>query len=209
MTYSYGHVPQWTIELFAEDALPPGEREEVQAHLDRCAQCTAELETSRALFASLEALPRFAPSEGFAEAVMARVNLQPRESAAFARVRRWLPVTRRGWMTLFGFLLAPLAPLAALAAWLLSQPLVTAGGLLTMGERWAVEGWWWAMDNVSDLVVGSGILGWGEGVVESVWQNPTGEISLLAAFMALATPIAAYSLARLLRTPVGGVSHAN
>lgn len=209
MPYSYGHVPQWTLELFAEEALPPEERGEVQAHLDRCCQCAAELESSRAFLASLDQLPRFEPLPGFADSVMARVNLRPEGSPALARVRRWLPATRKGWMMLFGFLMAPFAPLAALFAWVLSHPLVTVGGLWSMGEEWGGEVGHSLLAGVSRLAVRSGVWEWGEWVVRTVWANPFSTVSLILAFMALATPVSAWSLVRLLRTPMGGVAHAN
>ncbi|HEX2190303.1 MAG TPA: zf-HC2 domain-containing protein [Longimicrobiaceae bacterium] len=211
MSNSFGHVPQWTLELYAEGALPPGEREEVGAHVEHCAYCTAELEASRALFASLAQLPRFAPEPDFSDAVMARVTIRPEGSAALARVRRWLPATRKGWMGLFSVLLAPFVPLLAVAAWLLSYPLVTVSGLATMGQRWASEAGGALADGAVGLVAGMGIgiVGWGRGLAEAMWANPTSEVSLVAMFMAAATPVAAFTLVRLLRTPMGGVSHAN
>lgn len=209
MSISFGHVPQWTLELYAEDALPTDEREEVRTHVERCAFCAAELEASRALFASLAQLPRFAPAPDFTDAVMARVTIRPEGSAALARVRRWLPATRRGWMMLFSVLLAPFVPLLAVAAWLLSYPLVTVSGLASMGSRWAGEAGGALAEGALGLVVGSGVLEWGQGLAGALWANPTSEVSLLAMFMAAATPVAAFTLVRLLRTPMGGVSHAN
>ncbi|HEX7243190.1 MAG TPA: zf-HC2 domain-containing protein [Longimicrobiaceae bacterium] len=195
--------------MYAEDALPPGERDEVQAHLRGCATCAGELESARAFLASLAQLPRFEPSVAFTEAVMARVAVRPEGSLALARVRRWLPVTRRGWMGLWAMLLAPLAPLVAVAAWLLSQPLVTAGGLWSMGQKWTGEAAGTLFAAAAGTVAGSGIIQWGQGLAEALWSNPFGTATLVAVFMALATPVSAWSLVRLLRTPMGGVSHAN
>lgn len=209
MSYPSGHVPQWTLDLYAEDALPPEERDGVRAHVEQCCHCAGELEASRALFASLAGLPRFVPGPDFTDAVMARVTIRPEGSAALARVRRWFPATRRGWMMLFAALVAPLAPLVALAAWLLSLPLVTVGGLAAMGQQWSAQAGGAALDAAVGLVVRSGALEWGQGVLGTLWENPTGELSLVAISMALATPVAAYALVRLLRTPAGGVAHAN
>ena len=209
MPNSYGHVPQWTLELFAEDALPPEERDEVRAHVDGCCHCATELESSRAFLASLTQLPSFEPRADFADAVMARVNLRPEGSPALARMRRWLPVTRRGWMTLFGVLLAPLAPLVAVVAWLLSNPLVTAGGLWSMAGEWSGEVGHSLVVGATRLAVRSGAWEWGQWVVHTVWTNPFSTVSLVVALMALATPVSAWSLVRLLRTPMGGVAHAN
>ncbi len=57
--YSPGHLPDWTLELLAEDALPPEARAEALVHLDGCALCAMELEGYRALNAALSGLPRF------------------------------------------------------------------------------------------------------------------------------------------------------
>lgn len=206
MPYSPGHVPQWTLELLAEDALPPAERDEAQAHVYGCPLCQAELEACRALAQALSGLPRFAPSPDFADAVMARVTLpQP----AFARVRRWLPATRRGWMMLVAALLAPLTPLAVAVGWLLSRPMVTVGGLWSMTERWVSEGLDSLLRSLLGALVRSGAWSWGEQMARRTWELTTGDYSLVALFLALATPVAAWSLARLLRTPTGEMTHAH
>ncbi len=206
MPYSPGHLPDWTLELLAEDALPPEARAEALVHLDGCALCAMELEGYRALNAALSALPRFEPSADFADAVMARVRLEP---SALERVRRWLPVTRRGWMMLVAALLAPLAPLVAAVAWLLANPLVTVGGLWSMAERWTSEALSWAASRVLDVVVRSGAWEWGEVMLERAWEQSTSELVLVLVVMAVATPLSAWSLARLLKTPTGGIAHAH
>lgn len=210
MPYSTGHVPTWTLELLAEDALPPGERAEAQAHLDRCVLCAAELEACRALVVALSGLPRFEPSLEFADAVMSRVRIRPAEASAFARMRRLLPSTRRGWALLLGALVAPLAPLTAAVAWLLSQPMVTAGGLWSMSEKWISDAFQSLLARSVEAVVHSGVWGWGQEVVEGTGTLTDGGLPVVAALlMALATPFAAWSLARLLRTPAGDMTHAN
>lgn len=210
MPYSTGHVPQWRLELLAEGSLPPTERAAAQAHVEGCARCAAELEGYRALAAALSGLPRFAPSPGFADAVMARVSLQARSAPAWERALRWLPDTPRGWMMLGAGLLAPLAPLAVALAWLLSHPMITVGGLWSMGTKWLSEAFWGLFARGLDAVVRSGAWGWGEAAAERTWQLATGELSLVTVFMALAIPVATWSLVRLLRTPAGeNVAHAH
>lgn len=210
MPYSPGHVPQWTLELLAEDALPPQERAEALAHVDRCVLCAAELEACRALVVALSGLPRFEPSVEFAEAVMSRVRIRPDESSAFARMRQLLPSTRRGWTMLLGALLAPLAPLTVIVAWLLSQPMVTAGGLWSMSGKWISDAFQTLLTWSVRVVVESGLWGRGQELVEGSGSLPGGVLPLVAVLMmALATPLAAFSLARLLRTPSGDMTHAN
>ncbi|MDQ3388785.1 MAG: zf-HC2 domain-containing protein, partial [Gemmatimonadota bacterium] len=140
MPYSPGHLTTQTLELLMDEMLSSAERNEAEAHLEGCELCAAELEACRALSVALAGLPRFAPSVTFAESVMARVTIAPQGS--LARMRRWLPVTRRGWVMLAAALLAPLAPLVAALGWLLSQPLVTVGGVWSMGEKWTVRALW-------------------------------------------------------------------
>lgn len=202
-----GHVPEWSLELLAEDALPPGERAAALAHVERCAECAAELEGFRALVVALSGLPRFAPLPGFADAVMSRVTLRPEGS--MARVRRWLPATPRGWMMLAAALLAPLLPLLAAVGWLLSHPMVTVGGLWSVGEKWISEASASLFETLLDAVLGSGVWTWGQAVLDRTAELAGSELSLVAITMALATPIAAWSLARLLRTPTGGITHAH
>lgn len=210
MPYSTGHVPQWRLELLAEDALPPTERAEALAHVEECALCAGELEGFRALVAALSGLPRFAPSEGFADAVMARVSLQPHSAPAWERARRWLPATPRGWMMLGAGLLAPLAPLAVAVAWLLSHPMITAGGLWSMGTKWLSEAFWVLFARGVDAAGRSGAWGWGQVAAERTWELATGDLSLVAASLAVAIPVAAWSLIRLLRTPAGeNMAHAH
>ena len=209
MTYSPGHVPQWTLELLAEDALPPEERVEALAHVDRCVLCAAELEACRALVVALSGLPRFEPSAQFADAVMSKVRVRPAESWAFARMRRLLPSTRRGWMMLAGAFLAPLAPLVAGMAWLLSQPMVTAGGLWSMSDKWISQAFWSLLSLSVEAVVRSRVWEWGQDLAGGRVDLTSGGLPVIAVLMIVATPLAAWSLARLLRTPMGDMTHAN
>src|SRR5690606_18242400 len=87
-------------------------------------------EASRALVEALMALPRFAPSAGFADLVMANIQVTPRASPVFAWVRHWTPETRRGWTLLVAALLAPMLPLIGLTIWVVSNPVVSASAVL-------------------------------------------------------------------------------
>ena len=59
---------------------------EARTHLDECAECRALALTDRALLDALATLPSFEPQVGFADRVMAKVQVAPRP------VRRWQPV---------------------------------------------------------------------------------------------------------------------
>lgn len=71
-------------------ALDPAERRDAEAHLARCADCTAELEGFRGVTAQLD---RFPVQQPVAEPVTASPELFGRVAAAVRRParRRWLP----------------------------------------------------------------------------------------------------------------------
>ena len=92
----------------------------LKSHIDKCAECRAELESARRFVAELEHLPHLAPSPLFAEKVMAQVQvIEPVHVAAAESVRRWLPESR------------PLRVLAGAAA-------VSVAVVLSVVSLWAV-----------------------------------------------------------------------
>lgn len=204
------HLPDWMLDLLAEDALSHTERVQAEAHVTQCAACASDLEAARAVIASLDALPRFDPSPGFADAVMARVViLDPAAAAEPARSRRWLPQTRRGWARLGAAVLAPLAPLATLLAWLLTHPMVTVGGLWEMGTHWAGERLWSVFAGAAELVARSGAMGWIGEAADRVAAVPTTNLGIALLLVAAAIPLSGWFLLRLFRTPMGGITHAH
>lgn len=116
------HPDTERLQGYAETALPEGERVVVESHLQACARCSAEVEEWRSLFLALAALPPLAPSTGFVDRVMARVQLPVAAPA-------WAPLIRRA-----GELLARVVPQStagwALAAAFVALPLLLGGGLL-------------------------------------------------------------------------------
>lgn len=207
MTHQTAHLPPWTLDALAEDELPHAEKALAMEHVRSCSHCSAELDTARALFASLAALPRFEPSPAFADAVMARVAIRPAEAfeAAPAQARRrWLPRTRAGWMGLVGAVLVPAAPAVAILAWLLSYPGVTAGAVFRLIGDWAAQGAWSAAVRAAGWMVGSPA--W-----ERVVTMPGGlaGLAVVAVVLALSIPVSGWGVVRLLRTPMGGMTHAH
>lgn len=210
MTQNTAHLEHWTLDELAEGTLSQMERARAEAHLAGCPLCTAELESSRAVIAALDALPRFAPSATFADAVMARVLMPaeaPEASTAKAR-RRWLPATRRGWMLVLAAVLAPLAPIVPFLAWVFSHPGVTAGSVWAIGRGWVAETLWGATVRGAEWVLRSGAARW---VVEQGGQMPGGYAGLLAVVLMalLAIPVSGWAMVRLLRTPTGELTHAH
>ena len=207
MTYPTAHLPPWTLEELAEDMLSPQESALALEHVRACAQCAADLGASRAMIAALSGLPRFDPSPAFADAVMARVPVTAAVPLR-ARLRRWLPQTRGGWTGLAASFPVLAAPLVALLAWLFSHPGVTPGSLWGVGRRWAVEGAWDALVRSTEWVVQSRAFEWGV-TTGSELVGGTQGLSVLAVMFLVAVPLSGWALVRLLRTPVGGMTHAH
>jgi hypothetical protein len=67
----------------------------LQAHVDTCDKCRAELVQARQVVSALERLPHLAPSPLFAERVMSQVQVfEPWHVTALDTVRRWMPASR-------------------------------------------------------------------------------------------------------------------
>lgn len=209
MPDSMAHLSEWTLEQLAEGALPAEEEAGTAAHLAACARCTAELDAYRALFSALADLPRFAPSPVFGDAVLARVQIAPQAASWMVTVQRWLPTTGRGWALLGVALVAPVIPLLAAVVWLLSHPLVSPASLLHWGTgqgQTAAQGVWSAF---LDWGLGSGLMAWAQGAWGLLGSIPAGTLTGVLVGLAVAIPLSAWSLVRLLRTPMGNVHYAN
>jgi hypothetical protein len=203
------HLTEWTLEQLAEGTLSERDEAEALGHVEACGRCSAELDGFRALFAALEGLPRFAPSAGFGDAVMARVRVAPRANPAVERVRRWLPKTRRGWMMLAVALVAPALPVLGLAIWMLTHPLFSPMAL-----------WQWTSLQVQEgtRTTFAYLMGWGsatgvfertEQVYSTVTATPLLTLGVVVGVLAVAIPLSAWSLVRLTRTPMGTATYAN
>ncbi len=209
MTNLTPHPSNWTLELLAEGDLSPSEREEVAAHVEGCPRCAADVEGYRALFAALEGLPRFAPSAGFGDAVMARVRLAPQADPLFARLVRWLPSTTRGWIFLLLASMAPALPVLALVAWVVTEPLVSAVNLWAWGTRWVQDTGWSLLTGAIIAVMESGLLGQGQLLLARLSELPFEVLASGALILAVGIPLSAWALYRLLRTPTGGTTYAH
>jgi hypothetical protein len=211
VTDATGHLPYWTIEQLAEDELPYAERNLAEQHLRGCTRCACELEAARSLVAALASLPTFEPAPSFAEAVMARVVVQPAAAAAAegARVRRWLPQTRRGWTLLGALAMLPALPLLALLGWLFSYPGVSPSGLWTVGRGWVQDVAWSLMVDAAGALLRSGAVEWMAGWAELAPGGSAGGMPVAALFAAVAIGASAWMMVRLLKTPMGGMTHAH
>ena len=203
------HLTEETIEQIADGILAGEALQRAEAHLEACSTCTVEVETSRAFFAALSQLPRFAPSPQFADLVMAKVQVTPRTSPVFAWIRHWAPETRRGWTLLVAALLAPMLPILGFVMWVASNPVLSASSVLQwtvlQGRTVVVE----AAHAVARWGVAVGITGWVESAYTAAASIPVDALVLALVVLAVAIPLSAWSLVRLVRTPTGNVTYAN
>ncbi|MFL5579137.1 MAG: hypothetical protein ACJ8AO_02105 [Gemmatimonadaceae bacterium] len=88
------HLLPQEIDLLLDNEVGFGVQP-LRAHVRQCSRCRAELEEARLVVAELEHLPHFVPSTGFADRVMAQVQVfEPAHVAAVNSVRRWVPQSR-------------------------------------------------------------------------------------------------------------------
>jgi anti-sigma factor RsiW len=145
------HPTPERLQQLVEESLDREQRLAVESHVQECPDCRVELEEVRSLFGALATLPRFAPSPGFADLVMARVRVR---QPAFAGVNAWIervtPHTTRGWAAAAAVLALPVIGATILVTWLLSRPGVTPQGLWTVATHLVEQGvssgsqWAWA-----------------------------------------------------------------
>lgn len=80
------HVAGEVLQDFLEGSLAARRSERIENHLARCSSCTQEADAWLSVMRRLDELPSFQPAEGFADTVMARVEVQERVPLA-ARIR--------------------------------------------------------------------------------------------------------------------------
>ncbi|HET7229968.1 MAG TPA: hypothetical protein VFJ16_08205 [Longimicrobium sp.] len=205
MTNETTHLPTWTLEELAEGTLSHAEKGLALEHVRQCARCAAEVDAHRALFSALASLPSFEPSPGFAGTVMARVTLPVTAPQAVLR-RRWLPKTKRGWMTAGVGALAPILPLMAMLSWVSGQG-VNAGSAAGRAWAWFAGAVWSLVVRAAGAFVGSGIWEWLVTTGNDLVGGTRG-LSAAAMVFAIAIPLSGWMMVRLLRTPVG-MTHAH
>jgi len=67
----------------------------LQAHVDACPACRAELAEARQVVSALERLPHLAPSPLFANRIMSQVQVfEPWHVTALDSVKRWVPASQ-------------------------------------------------------------------------------------------------------------------
>jgi anti-sigma factor RsiW len=202
------HLDDWTLEQLAGGTLSDAERPGAAEHIRACELCAGELAGHRALQAALSGLPRFAPSAGFNDAVMARVRV-PQPSPVWSMIQRRAPRTRRGWAMLSGALAAPALPLVWLAVWVYTQPGISIASLWRDGTERAGSLAWALLERTFEWGLGTGVFGWARAIVNAALDVPLETAAGAFGVLAVAIPLSAWSLFRLVRTPMGNGTYAN
>jgi anti-sigma factor RsiW len=162
MTNNMNHPPAERLEAFVEGLLDGGDRVVVESHLLGCPECRSAVEEWTALFTALSGLPQFEPAPGFAERVMAGVQLAGRAQArspgrawdwqaaqaavsaaagrAGASLNRLIPQTTPGWAMAAALLSLPIVFAAAAMGWLVSRSYITPQSLWLFASNQAVAG---------------------------------------------------------------------
>lgn len=126
------------LSPYLDGLLEPSRRAELEAHLEGCAECRAELASLRRTVELLHALPRVEPSSSLAGRVMAGVREQ-REAGIGRAFRRLLPsgaAPVSGWLLPVGA--AGLAAAVLLVVQGVEISFVLPGGLMPPAEAPAV-----------------------------------------------------------------------
>lgn len=174
-----------------------------QGHLQRCADCFAVAGGERLVAALLARLPLLAPTDGFADRVMARVTLPEAQLVRSWRAFRGrLRANPRALAAAATIAVALLGSMSASAAWSLSHPATIAAA----GDWLQAQAgqWFWL-----------GVQGAFLTVVEQPWfgeLRPLLATPLRLALIASAVSVAylggLVALRRLLTAPATGVSRA-
>lgn len=207
MSYT-DHLDDWTLDQLAEGMLSEDELARATAHLGECERCAAELDGYRALNAALSVLPRMAPSPRFGDAVMARV-VMPAPSPVWAMIQRWLPSSRRGWAMLAAAVVAPALPVFAAVWWLITHPGVSLMSLWQTGTVGAKSLVTTAFGRLFDWGLDSGMFGLAGAALDALQSVPLGAMAGVVGALAIAIPLSAWSLFRLVRSPMGNATYAN
>jgi anti-sigma factor RsiW len=157
MSSSAYHPTEDRLEAFVEGSLDRAEHAVMESHLLGCAACQVQVEEWRALFAVLSDLPQLEPTAGFADRVMAGVQVAPlalhrrpawqqawaalpgHAAAAVAAAGRMLPQTTRGWAVATVALAMPVVVCAVLLAWLATSSYLSPGVLWAFATTQAAD----------------------------------------------------------------------
>lgn len=176
------------------DALLLGtEDERVHVHLETCAECRALVVADRNIVLGLESLPRFVPSAGFADRVMARVAITKpvpvRQAVRVPALARAAVVALAFLGTLAGSISWSLANQGALMTW--------RGQLIRWIQSWVEAGFGGLLAQVSSI-------GW-VAQVQQVAGSPA-RVALIGTALLLLYGAGLVALRRLTALPPSGTA---
>lgn len=211
MTEGMLHPAAEELEAYVDGSLPDAERAVLESHVNSCPRCAAEVDEWRALFAALSSLPHLDPTPGFADRVMAGVQIRRPLSIKVAELlRRLLPTSTTGWVLVTALLALPVLGTAGILARLPAQPWLTpeniwlfiraraADAVLSLAGRAGMA--------VLESNTASVLIQWGQGVLSRVG---TAELGMAAAGFAVLAALSAWILYQnLFGTSTRGKPHA-
>ena len=181
------HLTAEDLDAFHSASLSPEARE----HLGECAECRTLTERDRRLLAALEHLPSFAPSRGFADHVMASIEMaRPVPARRFARSPQRVAVAAALLLSLGTSIGWSLLNWTLLLSWL-DRSAAGIGRALWMGVR----------------IVASNLSGGGWLTALQEALSSSGRVALAGGLLLLAYGTALYALRRLLAVPASVGPH--
>lgn len=184
------------LESFVEGALDESDRVVIESHLVTCSRCQSEVDEWRALFTALSSLPRFAPSPGFADRVMAGVTVRvPWSVRVMAMLKRLIPSGTTGWLLATALLALPVVATGGLLAWLLSRPGITPETLWLFVRDRLTDGLMSLAGRASASVLESSTAQWVWEVAQRLLQEvDTTQLGVAAAVFAVMMVVALWIL---------------
>jgi hypothetical protein len=200
MSYPNSQPAQERLEALAARELTSAEAAVVESHLVGCARCREEVEEWRALFGALADLPGLEPAPGFADAVMARVDVRSAWAERLSALLRWMtPRSTAAWGLLAAALALPALVYAGVFAWLATQPWFTVAAV-DVFVRQTVPGWIGAIgERLLGTVVYYGPI---QSALAEIGTMETGTLALFAAAFGTTVVVSAWVLySNLFHTP--------
>lgn len=200
MTESMGHPETERLQELAAGRMDASDAAVVESHLSACERCRDEVEEWSAIFGLLSSTTDFAPSSGFAERVMTRVDVRvPLSVRISALVDRVLPRSTRGWTLAAAFMALPALIYLGAFAWLASRPWFSTGWLLTAARDGLIGGMTGAFSAAWDWTASRPLV---QSALQTLAAAGTETIGLGLAVFGTATVVSAWVLYRhLIRTP--------
>lgn len=189
------------LEAYVEGGLPDADRAVLESHVQDCPRCRADVEEWRGLFAALAELPRFEPSVGFAERVMAGVRVrEPLWSRVLAVLGRLVPQSTFGWVLVAALVSLPVLATGGVAAWLLTRPGLSPEALWVFLSARSAEAaavaWSWLGQSVLDSQAATLLARMLAGLAEAGTQRVASLASLFAVLMVISSWILYTNLIR-------------